>query len=365
MRLATLWVIVIGALCPVWAGAAELMMVTPWSEGEIILTRAAGAFVRYEAVVELQAGENHCQFDFAQSGLAAEAVRLSVLEPRETVVHRGREIKADEPGAVIWRLYTPTAGPARLQLTCGLKELESNLQYQALLQPDSRQLQLQAVLSLTNGSLLDLPQARVTVSSGQQITTDLKAGQSGQQPLFTHPGVPYESCYLYDYSRFKDAVQTWLILPRSDDSPASTQALLPGKLKVMAPGGGGAVTLVREVDLPYVPPGEKVELNLGAAAEVTVTRTKLKSEQTNVRTDVYRKNALYDLVEEWQLEFQHHRPGPLTLTVHEHFAGDWELLKQSHPTSQVHVDRAEFILILPPGEKQTLTYTVKRSNVEP
>lgn len=365
MRLVSVALGLLGALAPVMAVAADLATVTPLADAEIVLTRQAGAFVRHETAVDLQPGENRFALDFARLGLDPASVRLTVIEPRSGVTSLGRETPAEEPGTLVWHLQAEAAGRARLRLTYALKGLETALHYQARLQPAGAGLQLQAVLAVTNNSRLELSQARVTVAPGQQISTDLRPGQTVQQTLFTLAPVAYETRCLYDFTRFKDTVRMMLVLPRSDDSPASRQALPAGKLRVLAPGGSGPGTLVGETTLPYVPPGEKVDINLGVVPEVTVVRTKLKSEQTNVRTDVYKKLALYDLVEDWQLEFQHHRSGPITLVVHERFAGDWELVKQSHPAERIKADTAEFVLALPPGEKLTLTYTSKRLNVEP
>lgn len=365
MRLVSIALGLLGALAPVMAVAADLATVSPLAGAEIVLTRQAGAFVRHETAIDLQPGENRFALDFARLGLDPASVRLTVIEPRSGVTSLGRETPADEPGVLVWRLQAQAAGRARLRLTYALKGLETAIHYQARLQPAAPGLQLQALLSVTNNSKLELPQARVTVGPGQQIITDLRPGQTVQQPLFTLAPVPYETRCLYDVTRFKDTVRMLLVLPRSDESPASRQALLAGKLRVQTPAEGGLSAFVGEAALPYVPPGEKVEINLGVVPEVTVVRTKLKSEQTNVRSDVYKKLALYDLVEDWQLEFQHHRPGPITLVVHERFAGDWELLKQSHPAERIKADTAEFVLTLPPGEKLTLTYTSKRLNVEP
>jgi len=342
------------------AQPTDLGTAIPAAAPSVFFTRGAGVHACQDLAVQLERGENRLLLDVAALETDPATVRARVLEPagkvRVTALTTG-----PQPGQVVASVCADEAGPARLRLAYEIKFLQADTLYNLLLDPARQQMKLQADVAVRNNGKHDLMQAKVTLPQGQQTALSLRAGETVQQQLFVLPDVPYEITYLYDISRFKEAVRTLLTVP----AEARAQAPLPaGKARLYAPGAGGRA-FVAEATVPYVPAGEKLELDLGAAPELAVLRTRLRSDQVNVRTDVYRKLALFDLEEEFELELSNQRPGPVTLVVREHVAGDWQLLKSSQPAQQTDSGTLEFTVRLPAGAKEKLTYTIKRLNVEP
>lgn len=326
----------------------------------IFCTRAAGVHVRQELRVRLTRGENRLLLDTTALETDPATVRLQVLEPADKA-HVAIAQMGQQPGQMLWVVVAEEATEARLRLAYEIGTLQADVSYNLVLDPTRQRLGLEADLAVRNNGKHDLPQATVMLPQGRQTTVSLQVGETVQQKLFALPDLPYEVTYLYDLSRFKDAVHTLLTIP--GDSHGTT-SLPAGKARVFA-AGAGAPTLVTEAALPYVSAGEKVELDLGVAPDVAVLRNRLRSDQVNVRTDVYRKLVLFDLDEEYELELSNQRQGPVTFVLQEHIPGDWQLGKSSQPARQLDSGTLEFSLQVAAGAKEKLTYAIKRLNVEP
>lgn len=327
----------------------------------VIFTRAAGVHVRHDLQVQLSAGDNCLLLDVAALEADPASVRMRVLEPAAKVTVLSGS-SGRQPGQMIWQVQATEATPARLRLTYEVTHLQADVSYTLRLDPSRQRLGIEAGLTARNGGKQPLTAARVTLPQGQRTTLSLQPGQSVQQKLFSLSDQPYEISYLYDYTRFKDTVRTWLALP---GEPRAATPLPAGKARLYAPGPTGTPSFVADVAVPYVPAGEKLELDLGPAPEVAVVRNRLRSDQVNARMDVYRKLALFDVEEEIELELSNQRQGPVMLLIREHVAGDWQLLKSSLAGHQTDSATLEFAVRLPAGATEKLTYTIKRLNVEP
>ncbi|MEN6642222.1 MAG: hypothetical protein ABFE08_07230 [Armatimonadia bacterium] len=357
-------VLTIAVLATTCALAAELGNLLPLQPPQVVFTRQAGVYLRHEAVTQLRQGENCLLFDHGRLDVDPATVEFRVLSPREGVQVLGRQIAANS-GQSVWLVQARQPVEARLQLTYAAKALETEVSYTLNLRPARQDLTLEAQVALKNGGKLSLPQVQVVLPSGQRLTAALEPGQTVQQRLFRIEGIPYQTSYLYDNSRFKDSVRAILTMPRDGNSDFDKQALPAGKLKVYAPAAGDAATFIGDNALPYTPRREKVELDLGNVSEITVLRTKLRGDQVNVRTDVYRKLAVFDLEEEYELEFANHRAGRVVVAVQEHVPGDWQVLKATHEYTRRDAATLEFTVPLEPNQLTKLHYSLKRLNVEP
>lgn len=355
------WPVALAAAYIAAAQGTYVGNVIPLGPPEILVTRGAGVHVRQEGQVSLRAGENRLLIDVAQLQTEAASVRLQVLEPPKEV-RLESALLGPQPGQMLWTLQAERPLQARLRLEYEISYLQADIAYTMLLDPARRQLNLEAVALLTNNGKQELKAARVTLPSGHQIKLHLPAGQSIQQKLFVQTEIPYEIVYLYDYSRFKDSVRTWLVIAGQARQEMAWPA---GKTRLYATAPEAAPTFVADITMPYAPRGEKLELDVGPAPDLAVLRTRLRSDQVNVRTDVYRKLALFDLEEEYELELSNQRQTPVVFVIQEHIPGDWQLVKSSHPAQQINSDTLEFRVRVSGEAKEKLTYFVKRLNVEP
>lgn len=346
------------------ASGADLGTVAAPSGPEIVFTRQAGAVLRREFAVQVQTGSNRFVFDFGRYEIDPAGLTLRVLSPTEDVQVSSREISAKQPGQAVFLLEAKRPGQARLRLCYPLKGLETEVAYTALLLPRQQTLTLEAQVTLRNGSKQALPHVQVVLGSGHRLTAELDQGESVQQTLFRQDNVPYQSAYLYDNARFKDSVRALVRLQRDGTGEFDRLPLPAGKLRAFVVSGSSP-TFIGESALRYTPAHEKLEMDLGGVPDLTVVRTRLRADQSNARTDVYRKLVLFDLEEEWELQLENHRLNSATLLLDEHLPGEWQMQKVSGPFEKLEAGTIEFAVKLAPGEKTKLTYVVKRLNVEP
>lgn len=355
----------VGVLLTALAQAAEVGMMAAAQPPQIVFTRLAGVQLRQDAPVQLQAGENRFLVDFGRYDIDPATLDLRVLEPAQGVQVVGRGFSPRLPGQVVVVLRAAQAVNARLCLSYAFKGLESEVTYSALLAPQAQTLALEAQLRLRNNSKQPLPQAQVLLPGGRPLNTGLDLGESVQQLFFRYEGIPYQVGYLYDNTRYKDSVRAILKMGRDGAGDFDKLPLPAGKLRVFAPTAGNAPSFVAEAAAKYTPAHERIEVDLGIVPEITVLRTKLRGDQVNARTDVYKKLALFDLEEEYQLEVENHRAGAVTIAFDEHIPGEWQILKANAPYQKLDAGTVELTMKLDPGQKTKMNYVVKRLNVEP
>lgn len=365
MRLSpVLQVLLVLTLIPTaWAG--EVGLSATFGAPCLVVTRQAGVHVMREVEVPLAAGQNRLSFDFAQVAADPATANLTVLSPSSGVKLVELQQSGSDAARPVWVLEAAAPATCRLRLAYAVKGMDTSLSYGVALQPTTRTLSLEGFLSLRNGSSETFTNTTVVIPSGQRLTVDLKPGATVQQRLFGFADLPYEASYLYDNSRFRDSVRAIVTVARAANGELNRQSLPAGPVKVTAAGPDGLASFVADTSLPYSPPQEKIELDLGAVPEITTTRVRVRSDQRNAQSDIYRKPVLFDLEEQYDLTFENHRPAAAAVRVIEHVSGQWELLRSSLPGQKTDTGTVEFAQRLQPGEKQVLSYTVKRLNVEP
>lgn len=331
----------------------------------LIVTRQAGVHVVRESVVSLLPGENRLSFDFAAVGADPATSRLSVASPAEGVRVMAEIQPPGEPTRTVWVLQADAPVAARLRLAYAVKGLETTTTYRMTLHPTDSTLDLDCDLTLRHGGPEPFPDAEVVLPSGQRIGADLRLGETILMNLQRYTGVAYQTYYLCDFNRYQTAVHAVLRVVREGTGELDTCGLPAGPLKVYAPGADGLLATVAETTLPYLPPHEPLEVDLGAAPQVSMSRTRVRAEQSNERTDVYRRVVLFDLEEQFDLGLANRRAGPTEFCVRETIPGQWTMVKESHESRRLDANTVQYTLTLPAGESAVISYTVRRLNVEP
>ena len=347
------------------AQAADVGITAAAAPPQVVFTRLAGVNLRQEATVALQSGENRFLVDFGRSDIDPATLQLRVLEPAQGVAVLGQDLPARQPGQAIFIVRAMQPVTARLALAYALKGLEAEVAYSALLVPQKQTLTLDSQVTLRNNSKQPLPAAQVLLPGGRVLSTALEVGQSVQQRFFRHADVPYQLGYLYDNTRYKDSVRALVKLKRDSSADFDKLPLPAGKVRVFTATAGNMPSFVAEGSAKYTPAHEALELDLGNVPEITVVRTKLRGDQVNARTDVYKKLALFDLDEEYQLVVENRRAAPVTIAFDEHIPGDWQITKSTVPCQKLDAGTVELTLTLEPGQKTQMNYVVRRLNVEP
>lgn len=357
-RLAATIMLVAIALQP--APAAGVTAATPFGPPTIRLEASETPLATRQALIELPRGETLLALPLGELGVAAGDVTLEVM-PDDCV--RVASVRTGPDGAR-WLLEATREVEAALTMTYPAKGLSWALAYTATL--GSRgSLDLAASLRVTNGLNHDLQDARL-VGEFARATLSLQAGQAvtlDQPWLNAHvPAADLSRQIVYDRARLGEAPVEMLTI--AADAPVRATALPAGTVRIYAsPEAGGE--FIAQASLPYTPPREAVELALGPASGVTVTRTLEETKEVDKRLDARNRVVLFDLLETWVLEVRNLRPGPVEMLIREHHEGVWKLEQCNVASERVDAETLQFELSVEPGQRREITFRIRHQNRQP
>ncbi len=359
------------------ARATQLTLATELGPPLIRLEASEVLQVTRRCAVSLQGGESLLALPVKRLGVDPAAVRLS-LEPADCLSVVSMESGPQAPGCALWRLRASRDVEADVVLTYPVKGLSWGIEYAATLASDGG-LALEGRLRVTNGLGRDLENAtmvgdgfiaRVSVEDAETITQTVPRISGSADADAVARG------FVYDHERHGDTPVELLTVPSEALRPTATvptgldlrapelSAFPPGKVRIYAPAESGG-QLIAEDSLPYTPVGEPIELNLGPASGIVVTRTRAEAKEVNQRLDAHNKVAVYDLQETWELELRNLRAAPVELLVREHHDGFWSVEDSSLPHLREDATTLAFRLTLGAGERRDLSYRLLHRNRQP
>lgn len=344
---------------PISAGCVELSAGVALGPPTFALERAEVLQVTRECAVSLPAGETVLALPFSELGVDPATAILEV-SPAATVRVATMEIAAGAQ-EVRWRLEATRPTDAGVRVTCGMKGLTWSVDYELMLKPDGG-LDLSQSLTVANGLGRSFDNAILIgpVSAGMS----LRDGERVTRQIMSLPIAPQfvERSVVYDKSRYGDAPAELLtILPPDSENAVSLE---PGSARILSATEAGA-DFITTASIPYIPAGEPLELKLGVADGVMVTRTREKATEVNVRKDAHNKTTAYDMDEEWRFEVRNLRASPLALMIVEHPEGTWQVQRASLAHEKLDATTLAFVMLLDPGERAELTYLLRLRNLQP
>ncbi len=371
--------IVVLALIAASAPAQQITTTVELGPPLVRLESAETLHVTRSAPVRLPEGESLLALPVGELGIAAADAWLE-LTPAEAARIVDMHSGPDTPGQAVWRLQADRETEATAWLTYPMKGLTWAVEYEAVVHEDGT-LALDGALRVTNTTGRDLQDATLR-GNGVETTISLANGRTVtlDQPNISGTASPDQitRSVVFDSVTWGDAPIDLLSVPTSAlvhaalepgarDTPPSAEPveMLPaGTVRVYAaPEAGGE--LLFETSIPCVPRGQTLELNLGPAPGVSVSRRRASAKEVDRRYDANDKLALYDLVETWELTLHNLRETPVEMTVREHHAGAWELEESTLPDLSEAAEVLEFHLSLEPGQKRTLSFRIRHNNRQP
>jgi hypothetical protein len=323
----------------------------------------------------------------------------------------GRIVYPGVPGnlrarpTLVLALHSGTARPQQLELTYLTGGLTWQADYVANLATDGRTLDLGGWVTLTNRSGVDYPGATLQLVAGDvhQATprglamdnmapvmakampapprmqeeglfeyhlytldrpTTLKENQTKQVALLSGKGVPVRRDYVlkgesyYYRERFGDlGGKQKVAVYVTFDNKAEGGLGLPmpkGVVRVYQRDGAGRPQFIGEDGIDHTPRNEEVRLHLGEAFDLTARRR-----QTDFRSlgaqGQYRN--VYESA--YQVVLKNAKREPVTVTVLEPVAGDWEMVQHSHPYTKESAGTARFQVPVPAEGEATLAFRVR------
>lgn len=359
MRHTVLWMITAMLMAfAVTTCAAGVYTVVPSSAPDVVIRPSGTMYVLERTGVQLPEGRSELAFDFAAAGVEQDTVRLTHISSEDVkILERYRSPEA--PGTVRWVLDCPSSRRVMVYLRYEPSGIEVSVSYDALLDPDEEALELTAYVTAQNTSSRDHESLQITTSTGARFATDLAAGANITQELTAYSPVSYDSSYVYDIAEYGEKVMKLVSF-----TPSADRSLCGGQLRFVTDARGLQQT-IGKTKLPYTRPAEQVTLPVRASTDLSVTGGLVQSQQKSVKTDVYKKLALFDRHETFEYEV-HNRSGEsriLLLKVHNE--DDWSVAAHSHDFEQTDAQTAVFSVPVASGATVPVSFTIITENLVP
>ncbi|MFO7946457.1 MAG: hypothetical protein R6V19_06570 [Armatimonadota bacterium] len=356
-RMACVTIILVALLtAPVYAVQIYDILSAP--QPRLVLMPSGNSYMVTDFDIQLPAGTSELAYDFSAFDVDEENVRLRLISPDDATIGE-RYRSPQKPGTVCWTIESPRAQQGTVQLRYVPSGLDISFSYDAKLRTDDGHLQLNAHVTVKNDSAHDYRSLQIRTATGDRFAVSLDSGASITRKLGACDPAQYQSEFVYDTKRYGDHVTQVISFV-----PVERTSLSPGSIRFVI-DADGLQQVLGTAQLPYVRRGEEVTLSVRKCTAVAVSGGLEKSEQKSVRTDVYKKLALYDQQEQSKFELYNNGSDDIILRFYVHHEGDWELKDCSHEFSREDAEVAVFRVPIGAGDKTVLKYTVVTHNLTP
>lgn len=122
-----------------------------------------------------------------------------------------------------------------------------------------------------------------------------------------------------------------------------------GTIRIYQPDSLGGLQFIGEDAIEHTPQDEKVRVKVGDAFDLAATRK--QTDWKKLANDTYEAG--------WEIVIRNHKKEEVSVRVLEPMAGEWQVLKSSHPVAKPDAQTAEFIIPVKEGGETKLTYRVR------
>jgi hypothetical protein len=171
--------------------------------------------------------------------------------------------------------------------------------------------------------------------------------QSKQLTLFPPASVKADKEFTYDGARDQDKVHVNLVLVNTEENGLG-KPLPEGRIRVYKETGGDTAGFAGEDRIGHVAEGEEVRVYLGNAFDMVGERRVLETRQVS-------KRSRQETVE---IELRNRKAAPVTVTVIEHFRGDWKFIGTTPKVRKREAYKVEFEVTVPKKDEEAFTYQV-------
>jgi len=369
---------------------ARVKLVALPERARVVLSLAHpnATLVEEERLITLQNGVN--QVDFAWKGVQIDpsSIQVRALDNPDKVLVLNTSYPPNED-ALVWEISSDAPRAERLRISYLLAHFHRDVVYKAVAEPNESSLTLRNYLRLRNNSGEDFEQAQISIGYGDPFRKDIEHEEVLEMLSERIEQVPVRKVLTWDAAQqpwdpeyAKDTVGIPLnyIIQNDQASKLGQHTLLPGKTRIFiktrelpaeagAPEGEG-VTFTGEDIADLTPVDRELKLFIGQSRDVKVTQRKVKDEQINIRRNNRNQVVLHDQNEEYRLEIENFKKGPVQLVIVEHVPGYWKMVANSHAAQFERKDAFtfEYTLTLPPesnqDKKTVVTFNLHRLNVQ-
>jgi len=286
-------------------GGVKLITLPARERVEIQLDNMNATLVEEERVVPLAEGANEVVFKWANTNIDKASIQFRCLtNPGEIKV-----LSVSYPpgeNALIWQVFAPRAGSARVRISYLIGGLDKTFAYRAIATNDEKTLTLWQYLLLHNNSNESFGEAGMWAGFGERLQRPIGLNETKRLLTARFDNVPITKTYTADFARhgYLDAGKQQLRIPmhyliRNDaDNGMGRFPLMPGKARIFQDDGQGTVAFLGEDWAPFTPLDDEVLLYLGVARDIVVKRTIVERKARRRFGPIHE----YDIVVKYEIE---------------------------------------------------------------
>jgi hypothetical protein len=354
----------------------------------VSLSNPDATLVEEERLITLQKGVNKVDFSWRGVNIDASSIQVRALTDPERVLVLNTSYPPNE-NALIWEIASPAAQEERVRISYLLANLNRDIVYKAVAEPDEKALTLRNYLRLRNNSGEDLVDAEIGIGYGEKFKKSIAHEEVLEMLSERIEALPIRKVLTWDaatspwdpeYEKKTVGIPLSYVIKNDQASKLGTHTLLPGKVRIFIktkeqpekadekPGEG--VAFIGEDWAQLTPVDREMKLFIGQSRDVKVTQRQTKKDRTNIRRNNNNQDVMWDTDDVYKIEVENFKKQPASLTIVEHIPGYWKMVENSHAKEFKKKDAFtfEYNLTLPPEtsgtNKTTVTFNLNRINVQ-
>lgn len=303
------------------AGARIKLITLPARERvEVQLDHAHATLVEEERIVPLRAGVNQVDFSWTNAHVDPQSILFRVLDEDPATADGVRVLAVSYPPneqALVWSVFAPAAGSARVRISYLLGRLDKTFSYRALASNDERLLTLSHYVRVKNLSNEDFGQAGIWVGYGDRLDKPLARDETREMLVRRYPAVPVVKTYTADLQAFgyldpgerKLRVAMHYVLENDREHGLGEAALPAGKVRIFQKDGHGGTAFLGEDWGKFTAPDDEMRLYLGVARDVVVRRVVEHQERRRIDGNLFDQEVVL------RYEIENFKPESVRLDV--------------------------------------------------
>jgi hypothetical protein len=197
-------------------------------------------------------------------------------------------------------------------------------------------------------------------------TETIPTGWSKRLQSFDIDGVPVVNLYKFEEERYGPSVTRFLSFKNDEVHKLGQTPIPDGNLTVYrAADEQKHLSYEGQSSFKYIPVNEKVELDLGAVADVVVEPNLIETKTDNYRFDNKGNISGWDEIQVFNVQVRNTRDVAVKVEITRNFGSSYWDLKRSDDIGsfeKVDLDTVKFTIELPPHSKKTFEYTLTTYN---
>ncbi|MDD4332045.1 MAG: DUF4139 domain-containing protein, partial [Methanosarcinaceae archaeon] len=177
--------------------------------------------------------------------------------------------------------------------------------------------------------------------------TSLKDKQIKQISVLSEAALPLEKELIFE-PRKEEQVKVFLNINNSEEKGLG-KPLPAGRVRVYKADSEGQLQFLGEDRIDHTPKDEEIKVFVGNAFDIIGKRTQNDYEEIGkIRRESY------------EIKLKNHKKEAQSITVIEHFYGDWEITKTSEEYEKTDAFTAKWKVKVPANGEKTISYTLER-----